>query len=112
MRTIFQNARLMSLATLLLTPTLGTPAFASPADRRDPAAEIQELCDYLLREELSGFDINFGECMSYYSVPRLSGSAFAAKRCDFLLETGQFPAEGYTSYSQCVRLGAGPPDPE
>jgi hypothetical protein len=39
--------------------------------------------------------------MSYYLV---SEEGFKTKRCDFLEETGQFPEEGYSKYSQCVRM--------
>jgi hypothetical protein len=94
--------RLLSLvavcATALTSLPLSTPAAAVP---REDNRDIKSTCETLLRNDYAGFPISLGECIA---EERASPEGHKTKICRFLLETGQFPAEGYSDYSTCVRI--------
>lgn len=75
------------------------PAAASRTDNGGANAGTHEFCAALIESGIFA-SLNYGECISFNVT---SDEGFTAHFCDMLREEDLLGAEGFDSYSDCIR---------
>ncbi len=75
------------------------PVSASATSNNGVNAELHEFCTALV-ESGTFASLNYGECVSFNVT---SAQGFTSHFCDFLREEDLLGAEGFVSYSDCIR---------